>query len=104
LARADAPVKSFKEALEKELILGSTNEGGSTRDFPAMLNNVLGTKFRLVTGYPGSNEIMLAIERREVNGTCGVGWSSVAPQRARLLDSGPARLVAQPARNGHPQP
>jgi len=101
LARADAPVKSFKEALEKELILGSTNEGGSTRDFPAMLNNVLGTKFRLVTGYPGSNEIMLAIERSEVNGTCGVGWSSVAPQRARLLDSGLARLIAQLASKGH---
>jgi len=101
LARTDAPVKSFKEALEKELILGATNEGGSTRDFPAMLNNVLGTKFRLVTGYPGSNEIMLAIERREVNGTCGVGWSSVAPQRARLLDSGLARLIAQLASKGH---
>jgi len=101
LARTDALVKSFKEALEKELILGSTNEGGSTRDFPAMLNNVLGTKFRLVTGYPGSNEIMLAIERSEVNGTCGVGWSSVAPQRARLLDSGLARLIAQLASKGH---
>src|SRR5215470_8890845 len=100
LARTDAPVRSFKEALEKELILGSTNEGGSTRDFPAMLNNILGTKFRLVTGYPGSNEIMLAIERSEVNGVCGVGWSSVAPQRARLLDSGLARLIAQLASKG----
>src|SRR5262244_150065 len=101
LARTDAPVKSFKEALEKELILGATNEGGSTRDFPAMLNNILGTKFRLVTGYPGSSEIMLAIERKEVNGTCGVGWSSVAPQRARLLDSGRTRVIAQRASRGH---
>jgi len=101
LARTDALVKSFKEALEKELILGSTSEGGSTRDFPAMLNNILGTKFRLVTGYPGSNEIMLAIERSEVNGVCGIGWSSVAPQRARLLDSGLARLIAQLASKGH---
>jgi tripartite-type tricarboxylate transporter receptor subunit TctC len=101
MAHTDAPVKSLKDALEKELIIGSTNEGGSTRDFPAMLNNILGAKFRLVTGYPGSNEIMLAIERSEVNGVCGVGWSSVAPQRARLLDSGLARLIAQLATKGH---
>src|SRR5262249_35198513 len=87
MARSDAPVKSFKHALEQELILGSTNEGGSTRDFPAMLNNILGAKFRLVTGYPGSNEIMLAIERRGGNGTCGVGWWRVAPRRARLRDA-----------------
>src|SRR5438876_952566 len=56
LARSDAPVKKFQEALETELILGASNEGGATRDFAAMLNNILGTKFRLVTGYPGSSE------------------------------------------------
>src|SRR5262245_45050622 len=101
LARADAPVKKFQEALDKELILGASNEGGATRDFPAMLNNILGTKFRLVTGYPGSSEIILAIERDEVQGACGVGWSSVAPQRARLLDSGRTRVIAQLASRGH---
>jgi hypothetical protein len=66
-----------------------------------MLNNILGAKLRIVTGYPGSNEIMLAIERNEVQGVCGVGWSSVAPQRARLLDSGMARLIAQLATKGN---
>ncbi|MEA2989428.1 MAG: hypothetical protein QOG83_2139 [Alphaproteobacteria bacterium] len=101
MARTDAAVKTFKDALDKELILGATNEGGSTRDFPAMLDNILGAKLRIVTGYPGSNEIMLAIERNEVQGVCGVGWSSVAPQRARLLDSGLARLIAQLASKGH---
>jgi len=101
LARTDAPVQAFKDALDKELILGSSNEGGSTRDFAAMLNNVLGTKFRLVTGYPGSNEIILAIERNEVQGACGIGWSSVAPQRARLLESGRTHIIAQLASRGH---
>ena len=54
-----------------------------------------------MTGYPGSNEIMLALERNEVQGICGVGWSSVAPQRARLLDSGLMHLIAQLASKGH---
>ena len=101
LARTDAPVKTFQEALDKELILGASNEGGATRDFPAMLNNIVGTKFRLVTGYPGSSEIILAIERNEVQGTCGLGWSSIVPQRARLLDSGRTRVIAQLASRGH---
>jgi len=101
LARADAPVKTFQQALEKELILGASNEGGATRDLAAMLNNILGTKFRLVTGYPGSSEIILAIERDEVQGTCGLGWSSIVPQRARLLDSGRIRVIAQLASRGH---
>ena len=44
LARTDAPVKSFAEALDRELIVGATNEGGSTRDFTAMLDKSLGAK------------------------------------------------------------
>ena len=84
LARTDAPAKTFKDTLDQELIIGATNEGGSTRDFPAMLDNVLGTKLRIVTGYAGSNEIMLAIERNEVQGVCGVGWSSIAAAACAL--------------------
>src|SRR5262249_52751089 len=46
-------------------------------------------------------EIILAIERNEVQGTCGLGWSSIVPQRARLLDSGRIRVIAQLASRGH---
>ena len=103
LARTDARVQSFKDALSRELIVGATNEGGSRRDFTAMLDNLLGAKLRIVTGYPGSNEILLALERNEVQGVCGLGWSSIAPQRARLLDSGLARVLVQLATTGHPE-
>ena len=102
LARTDAAVQSFKDALSRELIMGATNEGGSSRDFTAMLDNLLGARLRIVTGYPGSNEILLALERNEVQGVCGLGWSSIAPQRARLLDSGLARVLVQLATIGHP--
>jgi tripartite-type tricarboxylate transporter receptor subunit TctC len=102
LARADAPVKTFKDTLTQQFIIGATNEGGSTRDFAAMLNNVLGTKLRIVSGYAGSNEIMLAIERNEVQGLCGVGWSSIAAQHPQWLQSGFAKIIAQLATKGHP--
>jgi tripartite-type tricarboxylate transporter receptor subunit TctC len=103
VARTDAPVKSFADALGRELIVGATNEGGSSRDFTAMLDNLLGAKLRIVTGYPGSNEMLLALERNEVQGVCGLGWSSIAPQRTRLLDSGLARVLVQLATTGHPE-
>ncbi len=102
LARADAPVKTFKDMFAQELIIGATNEGGATRDFPAMLNNVLGTKLRLVSGYAGSNEIILAIERNEVQGICGIGWSSIIAQHPQWLTNGFARILAQLASKGHP--
>ena len=51
--RTDAPAKNFREALDKEVILGASNEGGTTRDLPAMMNNLAGAKFRIVTGYAG---------------------------------------------------
>jgi tripartite-type tricarboxylate transporter receptor subunit TctC len=102
IARADAPVKSFRDTLTRELILGATNEGGSSRDFAAMLDNVVGAKLRIVTGYAGSNEIMLAIERNEVQGMCGIGWSSVAAAHPHWLESGFARIIVQLATKGHP--
>src|SRR5260370_38820900 len=77
LARTDAPVQTFKDALSRELIVGATNEGGSSRDVTARLDNLLGAKLRIVTVYPGSNELLLALERSEVQGVCGLGWSSI---------------------------
>ena len=102
MARTDAPVQKFEDALSKGMILGASAAGGSTRDFPALLNNVLGTKFTVVSGYPGSKEITLAVERNEVQGTCGYGWSSLIAQNADLLSSGKVRVLAQETLKSHP--
>ena len=48
---------------------------------PALSNNVLGTKFRIVTGYAGTREITLAIERNEIHGLCGFGYTSLLSVR-----------------------
>lgn len=102
--RADAPVKSFGDAFSKEAILAASAEGGSSRDFPVMLNNVLGTKFRLVSGYPGSREMTLAIQEGEVQGECGLGWSSVSVQHPDWI-SGRAsvKILVQESSNGRPE-
>jgi tripartite-type tricarboxylate transporter receptor subunit TctC len=95
VARADAPVKRYADVFDTEIILGASSGGGSTVDFPTMMINLLGAKFRLVTGYPGSNEIALAIEKGEVQGTCGVGWSTITTGRPQWIRDGFARVLAQ---------
>jgi tripartite-type tricarboxylate transporter receptor subunit TctC len=75
--RSDAPAETFQDAFSHEVILGASNAGGTTRDLPAMMNNILGTKFRVVSGYAGSKEITLAVERNEVHGACGLGWTGL---------------------------
>ena len=102
LIRADAPVKNFAEALEKELIVGGTAEGASTRDFPELLRSLLGAKFKIVSGYPGSTQVNLAIERGEVQGGCGQSWSSVSATRSDSFKDGTIKVLAQEDTEGYP--
>jgi len=103
VVRSDAPVKSFQEAFEKEAIIGTSSEGASLRDYPIMLINVLGVKLRVIGGYTGSREIMIAMERNEVQGMCGMDWSSFVTQQRAWISSGFARLLAQEDLDGHPE-
>ncbi|MDH3241365.1 MAG: hypothetical protein OEO83_11940 [Alphaproteobacteria bacterium] len=66
--RVDSGVKTIADARRKAVILGATAPGADTSNYPALLNNTLGTKFRLVFGYPSGPAIDLAIERGEVQG------------------------------------
>jgi tripartite-type tricarboxylate transporter receptor subunit TctC len=102
VVRADAPAKSFQEAFTKELIIGTSGEGASLREMPILLVNVLGVKLRLIGGYAGSREIMIAMERNEVQGMCGMDWSSFMTQRPDWISSGFVRLLAQEDLHGHP--
>jgi tripartite-type tricarboxylate transporter receptor subunit TctC len=103
IARADAPVKTFKDALTRELMIGSSQPGTSTRDYPAMLNHTTGAKIRQVGGYPGTREITLAIEKNEVQGLCGFSWSSFKAQRPDWLKSGFVRPIVQEHDKGNPE-
>jgi tripartite-type tricarboxylate transporter receptor subunit TctC len=100
VARADA-VSSFAEALQKPIILGASAAGGTSRDFPAALSNVLGAKFSLVSGYPGTKEIGLAVERNEVQGVCGYFLSSLMTQNPGWLDNPDMRILVQETSKGN---
>jgi tripartite-type tricarboxylate transporter receptor subunit TctC len=103
VVRSDAPVKTFQETFDKEVIIGTSGEGATLREFPILLVNVLGVKLRLIGGYAGSREIMVAMERGEVQGMCGMDWSSFLTQQRDWISGGFVRLLAQEDLRGHPE-
>ena len=100
---ANIPVKSFAEAMKTEVILAASSDGGSTVDYPAVFNDVLGTKFRIVRGYKGTREITLAVERGEVQGLCGWAWSSLQSQVPHWLTQKSANIVLQNGMSTDPE-
>ena len=101
IMRADAPVKTFADAFKTEAILGGS--GTSTVFFPAAHNALLGTKFKIVTGYGGTAQLNLAVERGEVDGFCGQFWSSLNTQNADWITNGRFNLIVQEAVKGIPE-
>ena len=102
IARSDAAVQKMEDVFSKELVVGASATSGSTRDFPALLRNTLGAKFRIVGGYPGSNEISLAIEKHEVEAACGYGWTSLIAGRPQWLRDKFINILAQEALSPNP--
>ncbi|HTI87608.1 MAG TPA: tripartite tricarboxylate transporter substrate-binding protein [Alphaproteobacteria bacterium] len=69
-----APVKRIEDALDHSIVMGAAGQVGLDFTMPSLLNNELGTKFQVVPGYKGGNEIDLAMERGEVMGRAGQSW------------------------------
>jgi tripartite-type tricarboxylate transporter receptor subunit TctC len=95
-------VSKFEDMLAKPLIVGGTSSSADTDQFPKITNGVLGTKMRVITGYPGGNEVGLAMERGEVQGRCGWSWSSVKSTHQKWLDEKRFAILVQLALKKHP--
>lgn len=102
-SRADAAVKTFADLRTHELVVGASADGGATREQPAMLNALLNTKFRIVAGYPGTREMLMAVEKGEVSGVCGLSLSAMVLQQPHWIESGFIRMLSQNNIQGSPQ-
>ncbi len=100
--RPDAPATRLTEMLKTQVVLGGTAETGATGYLPILLNNTIGSRFKVVFGYPGSREIIGAIERNELHGMCGLNISSINAQYAHLLKEQKIKVFAQESVKGHP--
>jgi tripartite-type tricarboxylate transporter receptor subunit TctC len=70
IANTSAAVKNAQDLRSKELIMGSTGPGTGTHSYPRVLNDLVGTRFKLVSGFRSSADVFLAMERGEVDGIC----------------------------------
>jgi tripartite-type tricarboxylate transporter receptor subunit TctC len=89
------PVNALQDVMRRETVVGATGPGSRTLTYPKALNELLGTKFKIVSGYPGGNEITLALERGEVEGYCGWALGSIKTRAPDWIRDGKIRPLAQ---------
>jgi tripartite-type tricarboxylate transporter receptor subunit TctC len=87
--------KTFDDAIRQKTTMGASQAGGSTRDYANMHRKTAGAQFELVTGYKGTADLLLAMERGEIDGICGWDWSSVKSQRPDWLRDNKLNLLVQ---------
>jgi tripartite-type tricarboxylate transporter receptor subunit TctC len=98
----DAGIDSFEDLKTKGLLVGGVSPNDDTVQFAKVLNYVLGTKLKIVAGYPGGNDVVLAMERGEVKGRCGWSWSSLVTARPTWLKEKKVKILVQMALAKHP--
>jgi tripartite-type tricarboxylate transporter receptor subunit TctC len=103
VAMKDSGITKFEDLFTKELTVGGTGTSADTDQFPRVLNNVLGTHLKIVEGYPGGNDVVLAMERGEVQGRCGWSWSSVKSTHKSWIDDKRMIVLVQLSPNKHPE-
>jgi tripartite-type tricarboxylate transporter receptor subunit TctC len=97
-----SPVKTFADAQKLESKLSATGAGSTVSIYPTVTNNVLGTKFKLIMGYKGSNEAQLAVERGEAEGH-STSWTAVKVAHPEWLPEKKINIIVQFALKKHPE-
>lgn len=98
-----SPIKTIDDAKQREVTVAGTGAASSTDIFPLALNATLGTKFRLISGYVGTQETIMAIERGETDGRCGWGWSSLKSSKPDWVRDKKLNFLIQLGLEKHPE-
>jgi tripartite-type tricarboxylate transporter receptor subunit TctC len=96
------PFKSLDDVRAHEMVVGATGSGADSVIFPYILNGVLGTRFKVVTGYPGATDFLLAMERGETDGTAGVSWGTVGAGKPDWVREHKINILVQLGTRKHP--
>ena len=92
VAKAGAPVQTAKDLFDHDLIVGGTGATGGVSGPPTLLKGLLGMRFKLVEGYPGPEDVFLAIERGELEGLCNL-LSGIEHARPGAIAQGKLKLL-----------
>jgi tripartite-type tricarboxylate transporter receptor subunit TctC len=101
VAWAATGIATFEDARTHVLVVGASGPSADSYQMPKVANAVLGTKFKIVTGYPGGNDIDLAMERGEVQGRCGWSWTSLKALHPAWLTQHKLNLLFQMGSRKH---
>ena len=101
VAWAASPFKTIKDAQRETMIVAGTGAGSDTDTWPVILNELIGTKFKLVTGYQGTQETVIAIERGEAHGRCTFSLSAIKTAKPDWLRDKKINVLTQLAFEKH---
>jgi tripartite-type tricarboxylate transporter receptor subunit TctC len=92
---AGSGVKTIDDFYKKEVVVGASGVGAQSYSFPVVYRELLGMKFKVISGYPGTPERLLAMERGELSGACGITTSTFRAVLSQPAKEGKILLVAQ---------
>ena len=98
-----SPIKSWDDFLTKPSKFGGEGAGADPDIWALLYKNVFGAKLRLVSGYPGTNDTVLAMERGEIDGLCGISWSTIKTRHPEWLTSHSVNIIVQAALKKEPE-
>jgi tripartite-type tricarboxylate transporter receptor subunit TctC len=103
LSWGTTPFKTVEDIRRNEMMVGATSAGADSVVFPAILNATIGTRMKVVTGYPGNAEALLAMEKGELHGSSAMSLSTVRTSKPDWLSGGgKVNLLLQMALEPHP--
>jgi tripartite-type tricarboxylate transporter receptor subunit TctC len=102
VSRSDSPVSATEEIFTKELVVGGAGASDNSVVFATILNRMFGAKLKLVAGYNGSGDTVMALDRGEVQGIAGWNYSSVTTMRPDWLRDKKINILLQMSLTRHP--
>jgi tripartite-type tricarboxylate transporter receptor subunit TctC len=103
IVSAGSGVHTIGDLYTHQVVVGASGVGAQSYSFPVVYRDLLGMKFKVISGYPGTPERMIALERGEITGACGISLSLFQSQFGRMVKEGKVRLIAQGAVRSDPR-
>ena len=98
-----APIKTFDDVLKREMLVGSSGVATADGVYPRVMNELVGTKFKIIDGYKDNPQMLIATESGEIMGRAGWFMSSLLSTQGAELREGKHRILVQVALEKHPQ-
>ena len=98
----ESPVKTWKDLFTTDFTVGGVGKGSDPDVYATLIKNTFNTKLKLVSGYPGTGDIILAVERHEVDGVCGYSYTTLSSTNGDWIKNKQINLIVQGGL--HPDP